>query len=244
MCVLLQVYARDFRDSALEAAPTTPGMKYRHYSPSAPVLLLDPAPAWQQQQQGRQLLQQLVSDATEELLQRVQHGHLQELSAAHSVAQRVVLLSTCGAGGASNSSSTCSLQDVFVGWTPESVALLEAHSQQQQQQQQQQQCGSDGIAASAAGGSGADTIYHLPFTKVGDTDGSDAAAGKVEVLEYVLGSWQQPELVAQQLFGALRAADQAGAGLILVQGLPPVGTGLAVMNRLQKAASRRMAVEL
>jgi hypothetical protein len=32
--------------------------------------------------------------------------------------------------------------------------------------------------------------------------------------------------------------------LILVQGLPPVGTGLAVMNRLHKAASSGMAVEL
>jgi hypothetical protein len=223
-------------------------MKYRHYSPSAPVLLLDPAPAWQQQQQqqdalqeqaqqqqqqqGSQLLQQLVSDATQELLQRVQHGHLQELTAAGSVSQRVVLLSTCGAGDASNT-STGSLQGVAVGWTPESLALLKGHSQQQQQQ-----CGSDGVATSAAG------------CCSGCTDavrnGSSAADGssKVEVLEYVLGSWQQPELVAQQLFGALRAADQADAGLILVQGLPPVGTGLAVMNRLQKAASRRVAVEL
>ncbi|WIA35233.1 hypothetical protein OEZ86_003695 [Tetradesmus obliquus] len=78
-------------------------------------------------------------------------------------------------------------------------------------------------------------------------DGSSAiksSSSSVVVLEYVLGSWQQPELVAQQLFGALRAADDAGAGVILVQGLPPVGTGLAVMNRLQKAASRRVSVDL
>ncbi|KAF6264333.1 hypothetical protein COO60DRAFT_1698379 [Scenedesmus sp. NREL 46B-D3] len=153
----LQVYARDFRDSALEAAPTTPGMKYRHYSPSAPPGNSSSSGQQQQQQQqqdglhqqthqqGRALLQQLVADATQELLRRVQQGQLQELAAAGpgSVAQRVVLLSTSG----------------------------------------------------------------------------------VEVLEYVLGSWQQPELVAQQLFAALRAADQAGADLILVQGLPPVGTG-------------------
>ncbi|GJJ16254.1 hypothetical protein Clacol_010550 [Clathrus columnatus] len=34
------VHRRDFRDEGLENAPTTPGMKYRHYSPSIPVVLL------------------------------------------------------------------------------------------------------------------------------------------------------------------------------------------------------------
>ncbi|KIY51606.1 translation factor [Fistulina hepatica ATCC 64428] len=34
------VYRRDYRDQTLENAPTTPGMKYRHYSPSVPVILL------------------------------------------------------------------------------------------------------------------------------------------------------------------------------------------------------------
>ncbi|PPQ71777.1 hypothetical protein CVT26_007611 [Gymnopilus dilepis] len=34
------VHKRDFADEALENAPTTPGMKYRHYSPSVPVVLV------------------------------------------------------------------------------------------------------------------------------------------------------------------------------------------------------------
>lgn len=34
------VHRRDYRDEAMEMAPTTPGMKYRHYSPSVPVTLL------------------------------------------------------------------------------------------------------------------------------------------------------------------------------------------------------------
>ncbi|KAL5529958.1 hypothetical protein ACEPAF_6215 [Sanghuangporus sanghuang] len=34
------VYRRDYEDKKLENAPTTPGMKYRHYSPSIPVVLL------------------------------------------------------------------------------------------------------------------------------------------------------------------------------------------------------------
>ena len=34
------VHKRDYADKAIESAPTTPGMKYRHYSPSVPVILL------------------------------------------------------------------------------------------------------------------------------------------------------------------------------------------------------------
>ncbi|TFY61653.1 hypothetical protein EVJ58_g4376 [Rhodofomes roseus] len=34
------VHRRDFRDEVMEQAPTTPGMKYRHYSPTVPVVLL------------------------------------------------------------------------------------------------------------------------------------------------------------------------------------------------------------
>ncbi|ORX50593.1 translation factor [Hesseltinella vesiculosa] len=37
----LQVYRKHFIDQALEAAPTTPGMKYRHYSPEAMVVLIE-----------------------------------------------------------------------------------------------------------------------------------------------------------------------------------------------------------
>ncbi|KAJ2631176.1 hypothetical protein H4R22_002159 [Coemansia sp. RSA 1290] len=35
----LRVYRRDFTSAEMEANPTTPGMKYRHYSPNAPVFL-------------------------------------------------------------------------------------------------------------------------------------------------------------------------------------------------------------
>jgi L-threonylcarbamoyladenylate synthase len=39
------VHKRDYTDKILESAPTTPGMKYRHYSPSVPVILLLTLPA-------------------------------------------------------------------------------------------------------------------------------------------------------------------------------------------------------
>ncbi|KAJ2815201.1 hypothetical protein IWW50_006897, partial [Coemansia erecta] len=39
----LRVYRRDFTSAEMEANPTTPGMKYRHYSPTAPVYLFVPS---------------------------------------------------------------------------------------------------------------------------------------------------------------------------------------------------------
>ncbi|KAF8192536.1 DHBP synthase RibB-like alpha/beta domain-containing protein [Pholiota molesta] len=41
----LLVHKRDYADEQLESAPTTPGMKYRHYSPSVPVILLCTLPS-------------------------------------------------------------------------------------------------------------------------------------------------------------------------------------------------------
>ncbi|KAF8165401.1 DHBP synthase RibB-like alpha/beta domain-containing protein [Crassisporium funariophilum] len=38
------VHKRDYSDEAIESAPTTPGMKYRHYSPSVPLTLLSTRP--------------------------------------------------------------------------------------------------------------------------------------------------------------------------------------------------------
>jgi hypothetical protein len=71
---------------------------------------------------------------------------------------------------------------------------------------------------------------------------SSSRESSVQMLEYVLGSWQQPELVAQHMFAALRAADAVCPALIIAQGLPPEGRGLAIMNRLQKAAIQHVQV--
>ena len=60
------VHRRDYRDEAIEHAPTTPGMKYRHYSPSVPVTLLhtlSPPPSGVQRTLFSDFLDTLQSDA-------------------------------------------------------------------------------------------------------------------------------------------------------------------------------------
>jgi len=52
----------------------------------------------------------------------------------------------------------------------------------------------------------------------------------------VLGGRQEPQKAAARLYAALRAFDAEGADVILAEGFPPRGVGMALMNRLQKAA--------
>ncbi|KAH7343789.1 translation factor [Rhizoctonia solani] len=61
------VHRRDYADLALESAPTTPGMKYRHYSPGVPVILLAPVPRGETPRTGEELatvIESFISDAT------------------------------------------------------------------------------------------------------------------------------------------------------------------------------------
>ncbi len=53
------------------------------------------------------------------------------------------------------------------------------------------------------------------------------------------GSLKHPETLAENLFSVLRQVDESGASIGLCQSVPPSGMGLAVMNRLLRAAGYR-----
>jgi L-threonylcarbamoyladenylate synthase len=55
-----------------------------------------------------------------------------------------------------------------------------------------------------------------------------------------LGSRNRPEEIASRIFSALRRSDQTGAQVILMEAIPLSGIGLAVMNRLYRAASNHV----
>lgn len=59
-------------------------------------------------------------------------------------------------------------------------------------------------------------------------------------LLFVLGSKDRPEEVARNLFEGLRLCDEQGMDLILAEGVEEGGLGTAIMNRLQKAAGKRI----
>nr|KAJ3419931.1 hypothetical protein HK105_006325 [Polyrhizophydium stewartii] len=142
------VYSKHFVDKLLEAAPTTPGMKYRHYTPNADVVLIEAV--------------------------RGSEG------AGDKPAQRRRLL-------AEAAQIRSVQQDCVLGVMRTGPAV----------------------------------------------DAADAVQDAVEVH---LGS--TAEDAARSLFMALRDLEARGCTVILVEGVPDEGHGLAVMNRVRKASSR------
>ncbi|MFC5451451.1 L-threonylcarbamoyladenylate synthase [Paenibacillus aestuarii] len=54
------------------------------------------------------------------------------------------------------------------------------------------------------------------------------------------GSLSRPETIAQELYAALRRFDEEGIRYIAAEACPETGIGLAIMNRLRKAAAHRL----
>lgn len=150
------VHRRDYQDQTVEHAPTTPGMKYRHYSPSVPVVLL------------------MTSSPT--------NGEKPE--ALPDVLSNVLSSYPCGTP----------LRLGFLSPCDSSLAILP-------------------------------TRLH--------------AYAQVEIQwhTFPLGPITEPSLTAQRLFDGLLTLEDRGVDLIIAEGIEETHEGLAVMNRIRKAAS-------
>lgn len=135
----VQVYKRDFVDSKMEQAPTTPGMKYRHYSPNCKVVLAE------------------FEGSLDNQLQKID----------------------------------CEYQKVSLDEPQFPVGVLLAHDENAQH------------------------IYPLQMN---------------------LGSSSKD--IASAIFSKLRDMESKGVSTVIVQGISESEEGLAVMNRLRKAASK------
>jgi len=84
---------------------------------------------------------------------------------------------------------------------------------------------------------------HSRLKKVGVLCSLESAPflhSRLPELLFVLGSKDRPEEVASNLFEGLRLCDERGMDLILAEGIEERGLGTAIMNRLQKAAGKRI----
>jgi L-threonylcarbamoyladenylate synthase len=78
--------------------------------------------------------------------------------------------------------------------------------------------------------------YRLKDAKVGVLATDETIAAYRAVVVKSLGSRFNLEVVAQNLFSLLREFDAEGVDVIIAEGVPSEGLGLAVMNRLRKAS--------
>ncbi|KAI7861800.1 DHBP synthase RibB-like alpha/beta domain-containing protein [Spinellus fusiger] len=147
----LQVYRKDFVDKALEQAPTTPGMKYRHYSPDASVVL-------------------------------VERGLEEEDAVFHQRFEAIL-------------KKECQMRNVS------RVGILKTAPHEE------------------------------------DVRWETKRVGDIDCIEFPMGRSEHPDEVARGMFKGLRALDEHLLELIFVQGILESREGMAVMNRLRKAAS-------
>jgi L-threonylcarbamoyladenylate synthase len=77
----------------------------------------------------------------------------------------------------------------------------------------------------------------VPLHRTGALLPSGWATPSHQVTALPWGSWSQPESLARDLYQQLRALDDLGVEVIVCPMPPPEGMGLAVRDRLRKAAS-------
>ncbi|KAF8924858.1 hypothetical protein BGZ58_001363 [Dissophora ornata] len=180
----VQVYKKHFTDAAMERAPTTPGMKYRHYSPEAEVVLVE----------------YIRTEA-----QEINGSRLGPLSAT----------------------------------TPQYGVILKEIEKLKKEGKKR-----FGILR---------TSFALPSLGAGAVNTSGRSSGAVDcanssvdesVIEFPLGQSSKPDDVARELFRGLRFLDGQNVDCIFVEGISEEEEGLAVMNRVRKAASRTISSEL
>lgn len=153
----LQVYKKHFVDTQLEEAPTTPGMKYRHYSPEAKVILID--------------RQDDMDSKYDDKFNRALREQVESVQNTGVVVSKIGILRTTHDG---------------------ETAIWETHS---------------------------------------------TLSNNIECVSLQMGRFRHPEEVARGMFKGLRDLDERNVDLIFVEGISEDREGMAVMNRLRKAAS-------
>ena len=166
--VRVLVHRRDYRDEQLEDQPTTPGMKYRHYSPTCPVYLLLTTPS-----------EEAIS--LDKVLQNVSNN----LEAMKTLELGLLSLTGSKLTDALVKRTTLA-NDVSIKWH---VQVLGS---------------------------------------VGDDTGDE----------------QDLSEPARRLFDGLISLDKRGVAAILVEGIEEKREGLAVMNRVRKAAGETLYVRV
>jgi L-threonylcarbamoyladenylate synthase len=196
----LQVYKKDFVDEALEQAPTTPGMKYRHYSPQAPITLLD--------------IHRHADDNDQEAVCSAAAKQIRGLVC--QVAEQYKLTAAQGSNPEGVNGHSNSMPTALIGVLRTTKDL------------------------SAKPG----LVEGNQACQYGVVDTNERETGGIQVVEYLLGAYTCPEAVARELFRALRLMDDLNVVHIVAEGVVETDEGLAVMNRLRKAATHTVDLKL
>jgi len=245
----VQVYRRDFVDKKLEQVPTTPGMKYRHYSPDAEVILIESNinstdETYQEKRKAYNALlhshNKTINDDTKTI-----DNNGQKLKDTNKVFKENVLSEE---------------QYKEISKLP---TVAEKQSKIIEQEIEKIKKGNDehkknkkiGILRSQSIESWKKN-HHL---SVDESSNKKVKISKDESkplnaityinnnskciewngnIEYFMGDRECPADIARELFKALRFVDKLNVSTIFIEGIEDVDEGLAIMNRVRKASSK------
>lgn len=226
--VKLRVYGKDMEPSAeQESNPTTPGMKYRHYSPTARVVMLLPAKLFARaitcpssSSSGADASAQVVNSL-------INNSSSSQITTAPQTFANVVL-----------NQITNHLPNIPVDGRVNVGLMMTSDSELSRL------ITSSSTPTSTFSTNGGKTA-HLNLLPPRSLPSLES----VTIHPFDLGPTDQPEVYAQRMFDGLRTLDEGpllGADkcdLIFVEALDDAGVGLAVMNRLKKAASATVVLD-
>ncbi|KAF9995460.1 hypothetical protein BGZ65_008898 [Modicella reniformis] len=220
----VQVYKKHFTDAAMEQAPTTPGMKYRHYSPEAEVVLVE----------------YIKPDTTTHI-----NGSGYSLSTPTTTTTTSTTSTTSSTSPSPPSPSSPSPSLLNTATTGQYSLILKEIEKLKLEGKKR-----FGILRTSFTLSSTDNMARNGSNSTG-TNRDHGEAGYTNatlnddscVIEFPLGQGSKPEDVARELFRGLRYLDGQKVDCIFVEGISEEDEGLAVMNRVRKAASRTISPE-
>ncbi|EPQ29837.1 uncharacterized protein PFL1_02510 [Pseudozyma flocculosa PF-1] len=236
--VRLRVYGKDLARSAeQESNPTTPGMKYRHYSPTARVVMLLPSRLLAAAFEGegdkgetsnRSAAARQVVDSLEAPTSARQARTFPEIVEAQIAKTGLARSDRGGVDGTRQ-------EPVRIGIMMSNDSDLARWVHRASSRASQPEAPSSDAQPAVH----PHLLPPLTFSTL---------AG-VEVQPFDLGPTERGEVYAQRMFDGLRTLDEGPlvrgprCDLIFVEALHDDGVGLAVMNRLKKASSESVVVD-
>jgi len=187
--------------------PRSPGMKYRHYAPKAPMTLV-------------------VGDEA-----AVAAYIYSETAKERANNRKVGILVT--------EQTMAALEDIEA---QEGIPSQQAHPNTQHAQQAQSADDDKSVTLSVLSEMSTSQVKRVKaaFTKSSTQDFCTPDTTTKPAYSLILGDKSAPETIARNLYASLRQFDIAGVDIIFAEGLPNEGLGLAIMDRMKKAAEGRV----
>ncbi|OMJ07658.1 hypothetical protein AYI70_g12035, partial [Smittium culicis] len=233
------VYGKNFSDSGIESAPTTPGMKYKHYSPKAKVSLFIPGensslnshsnPTHSIGGEYSQLLtKQKMLDYILNLPSSIDN-EVSEESATKKFSSEILVGLVCLASDIKwlDLPRSKFSVEVFDTSLPDYESVIESFEIEKLSKPKN-------LIENVPTTVSRQDINTRSATEILHTD-SDSI--KIKLLIFLVKS---KPVLGSNMFYLLRLADDLGAREVIIEGVTDSDEGMAIMNRLKKASTNHI----